>query len=80
MVVRELLEKLDCVDSETDYVEIIKGNEHHIIPLKDFEEYPEYLCKEVKKFNFKTYEEYSNDIDVPPYVKYSFKVIEIEVE
>ena len=80
MLVRELLEKVVKEDSELSHVEIIKGNEHHIIPLKDFEEYPEYLCKEVKKFNFKTYEEYSNDIDVPPYVKYSFKVIEIEVE
>lgn len=74
MLVKELLEKLDCVTSETDYVEIIKGNEHHIIPLKDFEEYPEYLCKEVKKFNFRTYEGYIDD------VKHSCKVIEIEVE
>ena len=80
MLVKELLEKLDCVASETDYVEIIKGNEHHIIPLKDFEEYPEYLCKEVKKFNVRTYEEYSDDFDVPPYVKCTYKFIEIEVE
>ena len=80
MKILELLEKIVKTGSELNYVEIIKGNEHHIIPLKDFEEYPEYLGKEVKKFDFKTYEEYSDDIDVPPYVKYSCKVIEVEVE
>lgn len=81
MKILELLEKIVKTGSELNYIEIIKGHEHHIMSLKSLvDDYPEYLGKEVKKFDFKTYEEYSDDIDVPPYVKYSCKVIEVEVE
>lgn len=80
MLVKELLKKTIEAGQEFSYVEIIKGHEHHIISLKNFKKYPEHLCKEVKKFNFKTYEEYSDDFDVPPYVKCSFKVVVVEVE
>lgn len=81
MKVKELLEKIVEADSEISYIEIIKGNEHHTFSLGVFEdECPEYLSNTVKKFNIRTYEEYSDDFDVPPYVKCSFKVVVVEVE
>ena len=75
MSVRELLEKVVKEDSELSHVEIIRGNERHTFSLQTFaDKYPEYLNNTVKKFNFRTYEGYIDD------VKYSCKVIEIEVE
>lgn len=83
MTIRDLVENVIKTDSKIDGIEIIKGRTHHIFTLKVFMDYycyPEYLNNRVKKFNVRTYEEYSDDFDVPPYVKCTYKFIEIEVE
>ena len=83
MTIRNLVENVIKTDSKIDGIEIIKGNTHHIFTLKVFMDYycyQEYLNNKVKKFNVRTYEEYSDDFDVPPCVKCIYKFIEIEVE
>lgn len=70
MLVKELLEKLDCATSETDYIDFYCDYKEELFCLSPFKDenldtMKKYLDKEVDKFSFQTmcieYIEYLED-------------------
>ena len=75
MLVRDLIEKLDCAASETDYVDFYCNGKEELFCLSPFKNenldmMKKYLDKEVDKFSFQTtcieYIEYLEDGMLPP--------------
>lgn len=77
MLVKELLEKLDCAASEVDYVDFYCDGKEELFQLSPFKNenldmMKKYLDKEVNKFIFQTqcveYIKYLEDGMLPPMV------------
>jgi hypothetical protein len=79
MFVRDLIEKLD---SDLDYIELTSNNESLGSFTLDDENYDyikKYLDREIKTINFRTYDDYDENMDGEMYSLYTNKVLEIEI-
>ena len=79
MFVRDLIEKLD---SDLDYIELTSNNESLGSFTFDDENYDyikKYLDREIKTIQFRTYDDYDENMDGEMYSLYTNKVLEIEI-
>lgn len=80
MFVRDLIEKLD---SDLDYIELTSNNESLGSFTLDDENYDyikKYLDREIKTIQFRTYDDYDENMDGEMYLLYTDRILEIEVE
>lgn len=78
MLVRELLEKIDDLNSEIDWIEIVCNGESELLGSHNLNK--ECFDKEVKKISLRTLDEYSEDMDGMMYMSDTSKFLVIEVE
>lgn len=83
MLVKELLEKLDCDGINyfeiTSNSEFIDGFGQSIFDDKNYREIKKYLDKEVKKIGFRTNDVYDENFDGEMYLLDTEKILEIEI-
>lgn len=79
MFVRDLIEKLD---SDLDYIELTSNNESlgsFTLDEENYDYIKKYLDREIKTIQFRTYDDYDENMDGEMYSLYTNKVLEIEI-
>lgn len=79
MLVKDLIEKLD---SDLDYIELTSNNESlgsFTLDEENYDYIKKYLDREIKTIQFRTYDDYDENMDGEMYSLYTNKVLEIEI-
>lgn len=79
MFVRDLIEKLD---SDLDYIELTSNNESlgsFTLDEENYDYIKKYLDREIKTIQFRTYDDYDENMEGEMYSLYTNKVLEIEI-